>query len=58
MISVSPFHMVLRYNCMNVVWICLELLKKQQEKEQYFFFFSVWSVNDGKDDVLKYKKCY
>ena len=61
MTSMSLFHMVLQHEYMHVMWTCLELLKKQQEKAHgtfCFFFLSVLSMNEGKGDMLKYKKCY
>lgn len=54
----SLFHMVLQHEYLNVIWTCLELLKKQQGKAHgtfCFFFLSVLSMNEGKGDMLKCK---
>ena len=57
MTSVSSFHMVLQHEYMNVVWTSLELLNRKRHTV-LFFFLSVLSMNEGKGDMLKYKKCY
>ena len=58
MTSVSSFHMVLQHEYMNVVWTCLELLNRKRHTVLFIFFLAVFTMNEGKGDMLKYKKCY